>query len=180
MGCDIHFFIERRDDKDHKWYLDPNHDRDDDEELEDGTVRRGHINSVGATGRDYGMFGVMAGVRGGGELFEARGIPDDVSELGDEAMNQYGVDGHSHSWLTLEEFKMCLDEMEYDTVNDTNGKAFFNYGDYKWDDPNRPTDYVAVYHYAVNWIAEQKKAQADITPHLHLEPEVRFIFFFDN
>lgn len=176
MGCDIHFFIEKRDDKNHKWYLDPSHDRDDDE---DGIL--GHWNSVTATGRNYDLFSTMAGVRERCEvLFEPRGIPEDVSVHGEEAMSQYGGDGHSHSWLSLEEFKLCLDKLGYDVAENTSSEAFFDYLKYKWDDPKRPADYIAVYHYAVKWLEEQKKAQADITPHLHLEPEIRFIFFFDN
>ncbi len=56
MGCDIHCYVEYKSNGQY-------------------TSWGGRINP----GRDYGVFGVMAGVRGGGCLYSARGVPDDMS-----------------------------------------------------------------------------------------------------
>lgn len=65
--------------------------------------------------RNYDLFAILAGVRNGsgfagsvtGEGFTPisppRGIPDDASAYYRHKVDEYGVDGHSHSWVTLKE-----------------------------------------------------------------------------
>lgn len=82
MGCDIHLYLEKKVDNKEWAYI------------EEGDV-----------GRDYDLFGFLAGVRGYKEEqhFERKGLPDDMSAEVQKECNDYGSDGHSHSWLTLKE-----------------------------------------------------------------------------
>jgi hypothetical protein len=62
-------------------------------------------------GRNYVLFGMLGYDRGrvGIEPIVApRGLPSDVSDEVKAHSDEYGVDGHSHSWLTLREL-MCVD-----------------------------------------------------------------------
>lgn len=66
-------------------------------------------------GRNYNVFAILANVRNGrgtagcktGEGFEPltkkRGVPDDASPEFREMSEAWGVDGHSHTWVTLAE-----------------------------------------------------------------------------
>ena len=56
--------------------------------------------------RNYAMFSVLANVRNYGEteyIDEPRGLPEDVTEMVKEDAENWGIDGHSHSYLTLKE-----------------------------------------------------------------------------
>lgn len=53
------------------------------------------------TSRNYNLFADIAGVRGPGP--EARGVPDDVSLLAAHMIARWDADGHSHTWLTMDE-----------------------------------------------------------------------------
>lgn len=52
-------------------------------------------------GRNYRLFAALASVRGEGH--PAKGIPDDVSDLTQLRLDDWGSDGHSHSWDYLED-----------------------------------------------------------------------------
>lgn len=54
-------------------------------------------------GRDYGLFGALSGTRGGGQIWEERGFPDDASDHVREDYEGWGFDGHTPSWQTLDE-----------------------------------------------------------------------------
>jgi len=80
MGCDIHTYFEIK--LSGKW----------------------HLYSQGRFSRNYQLFGMMAGVRCPEKvLFAAKGMPDDASTVTNFACNDYGSDGHSHSWLSKNE-----------------------------------------------------------------------------
>lgn len=81
MGCDIHLYVEKKINR--EWVYADKID----------------------VGRDYELFGFLAGVRGEQQHFEQKGFPDDASPKVREICEGYGVDGHSHSWLTLEELQ---------------------------------------------------------------------------
>lgn len=84
MGCDIHGFLEVRD-RNGKWKI---KDRIPDD-------------------RVYDWFGVLAGVRNYVDtkpIAELRGSPIDVSTRGAKRIAHWGMDGHSHSWLSLKDF----------------------------------------------------------------------------
>jgi hypothetical protein len=60
------------------------------------------------SGRDYVLFGILAGVRVTDIPMVVpmpKGIPNDVSSITLDIINAYGRDGHTHSWLTLKELK---------------------------------------------------------------------------
>lgn len=80
MGCDIHVHVEVKI-KD-KWE---------------------HY-SVLHIGRSYSLFAKMAGVRGGETpISQPRGLPQDISVVTAFDNAEWGVDGHSHSWLSAVE-----------------------------------------------------------------------------
>lgn len=92
MGCDIHIWTEVR--KDGKWEI-------------SGYQPNGS--------RNYNTFAILANVRNGrgfagiktGEGFnpisDPKGVPDDASPEYLEAVDQWEGDGHSHSFLTMQE-----------------------------------------------------------------------------
>lgn len=112
MGCDIHFFTEARQ-ADGTWkhadprvlnkYYEP-----------DNGEREYELESV-YFGRNYRLFAILANVRNGygfagvdtGDalvpIADPRGLPDDVSAAVREESDSWGVDGHSHSYFTLQE-----------------------------------------------------------------------------
>lgn len=81
MGCDIHGGIEWRSNPDASWFT--------------------HCILKGM-GRDYELFGKLAGVRGGGCLVEPRGFPDDASPYIKDEWRECG--DHTPSWLSPQEF----------------------------------------------------------------------------
>lgn len=55
-------------------------------------------------GRNYWLFGVLAGVRGSGPAIRLpRGLPSDLSEAVKGAYDSLGGDAHTPSWLTVEQ-----------------------------------------------------------------------------
>ncbi len=63
------------------------------------------------TSRNYNLFAVLANVRNGTwnkevePISEPKGLPKDVSVFVKKKAREYGSDGHSHSYLTLQELK---------------------------------------------------------------------------
>lgn len=92
MGCDIHMMIEyvAYGEGDNKtWY--------------DFGGRIG-------PGRDYAMFGVLAGVRSSREpVHPLRGLPETMSHEGEEYFAE-DTDLHSKTWLTPDEYAECIAE----------------------------------------------------------------------
>jgi hypothetical protein len=54
-----------------------------------------------ATQRNYSLFADLASVRGHGR--EPLGLPDDASDLALMMADSWGEDGHSHTWITMDE-----------------------------------------------------------------------------
>lgn len=102
MGCDIHLYKEKK--VNGKWVTAdewaPCDDGDDDKGIEVPWENR-------FTGRNYELFGLLSkGVRREHPFsIEARGLPADASPEVREESEGWGVDGHSHSHLTLQELK---------------------------------------------------------------------------
>lgn len=108
MGCDIHSVAEYYDASAKKWrgktiFLKSPYD--------EGSWRiRGPFEY-----RNYGVFGFLANVRnysGVPPLSEPRGLPSDISGTADDLVAYWNIDGHSHSWLTVEE----LTKFNYDAI----------------------------------------------------------------
>ncbi len=80
-------------------------------------------------GRNYDLFAMLADVRNGygfagvptglgfKPISDPRGIPTDASAKGEEFMNSYDIDGHSHSYHTLRQLR------EYDWDGQTTGSC---------------------------------------------------------
>lgn len=96
MGCDIHVVLERR--WNNRWvgvnkfeYSKPDRYR--------AYTRE----------RNYQRFTALANVRGHGGL-DPRGLPKDISDLTAMEVDGWSGDGHSHSWVTLDDaLKIWLD-----------------------------------------------------------------------
>ena len=89
MGCDIHLYVERRE-EDGSWRVVPSYD----------DVLTWDI------GRCYFCFAVLADARNSWDLkpiAEPRGLPDDLSPEVKERARRDEEDAHTHSWLTLPE-----------------------------------------------------------------------------
>lgn len=101
MGCDIHFYVEVRIAPDQQWVTADAWQPDD----IDGSPEVASHHAF-YTARNYSLFALLAGVRGDEKPIAApRGIPDDACPEYKAAAKNYGSDGHSHSWLTLEELE---------------------------------------------------------------------------
>ncbi len=122
MGCDIHIYVEKK----HvhyktkkpvwinadKWTVNP-----DNALYQEEGANRFHIDYHDAiySGRNYDLFSILADVRNGygfagcdtGDGFNPiampKGLPDDVSPEVKELSDDWGCDGHSHSFFTLKE-----------------------------------------------------------------------------
>jgi len=118
MGADIHFYVEKK--VDGKWRIQGDVSR----EVEDDYTHI-NVNSVFSSDRCYNSFAILADVRNGrgfagiktGEGFNPisapRGIPKDASDEYKEIVEQWGVDGHSHSYHTLRQL------LDYDWMQET-------------------------------------------------------------
>lgn len=106
MGCDIHLYKEKRVngqwvtcekwiDKYNEGYLDVNWEER-------------------YTDRNYNLFGLLAeGVRTDHELaFPCRGVPHNACPEYQALVKRWGVDGHSHSYLYLDELKELLERLK--------------------------------------------------------------------
>lgn len=116
MGCDIHLYVEKK--VKGKWvkqsgfvsdYYDPKSEYFGKEEFKS--------TDTPWSGRNYRLFSVLADVRNGrgfagidtGNAIEPiskpKGLPVDVSPEVRSVSEDWGCDGHSHSYLTLSELK---------------------------------------------------------------------------
>lgn len=116
MGCDIHMFVEYK--RDGKWMngdyfkKNPYYKKNQEAESEDYYEKEFEVIELHGN-RNYDLFSTLAGVRDySGKIIpvaEERGLPEDVTEFVKKESDEYGCDGHTHSWLTLKEIK------EYDS-----------------------------------------------------------------
>ena len=90
MGCDIHGWVERK--------------------VGDKWVGIDKFNTY-ARERNYKRFGALANVRTDGP--EPKGLPLDISDSANYDAEQWGVDGHSHSWLPLTEAAKVFCDTQY-------------------------------------------------------------------
>ncbi len=100
MGCDIHLFAEKR--IGGKWVTAETWIPDEDA---DGRMGVPYAKRI-YTERNYDFFALLAGVRNYSvitPMVEPRGLPSDVCTEVRAESDAYGVDGHTHSWLTLAE-----------------------------------------------------------------------------
>lgn len=110
MGCDIHMYLERKID-DGEWHIHPEHKKSE----SDGYIVDNPELTV--THRHYDLFAKLAGVRGHGP--QPKGVPDDVSPEVEDVIEDYGLDGHSHSWISIEEFEKILNKLKFKPTDET-------------------------------------------------------------
>lgn len=141
MGCDIHFYVEKRTPDGwvsaDAWEPSPYED-------ESGRLRVDYKKAF-YSGRSYNLFAILADVRNGrgfagcktGDGFnpiaEPRGVPEDCCvEYREEAAGWEG-DGHSHSYFTLAEL------LAYDWTQVTTQQGWVNIAEWaRWRDKGKP------------------------------------------
>ena len=95
MGCDIHIYVERK--KNDKWY---NCD------YFIPSIKGGYERIETCGDRNYALFATLADVRNYGNtkyICEPKGFPDDASDYVKDEYGTWFFDGHSCSYLTLQE-----------------------------------------------------------------------------
>lgn len=112
MGCDAHFFLERKIDNE-EWHLDPGH-----RIFVDPTDNTTYPMSIPSLqGRNYYFFGVLAGMRYmiRNPIAPNRGLPSDASSILKNLYSQREYSFHSATWLTPAELKKGLKMLQRDT-----------------------------------------------------------------
>lgn len=133
MGCDIHFYVEKKV-KD-KWKSADTFEKKDGDWYDQRDEFYGD--------RNYNLFAILADVRNGhgfagsktGEGFrpisQPRGLPDDISKETKRQSDSMGCDGHSHSWFTLREL------LDYDWTQVTKLQGYIGLEEWtnwsRWD-----------------------------------------------
>lgn len=113
------------------------------------------------TPRHYGLFSKMAGVRGDETpIAKARGLPQDVTEFTKFCSDYDGDDGHTHSYLTLDEI-VILEKWLEERLGDKSWRIEIDY----WG-----------YLFGNSWggfLTDPKSYPEELE-------DVRFVFWFDN
>lgn len=127
MGCDIHMVLEKKSPFTGNWVGLHGYEvlkkglRFYDKDCEEIEVRYA---TYVADGRNYALFRNLANVRGTGEFgYDPKGLPDDASELARMLSEEYGRDGHSHSWHTMLDFLKCYGHSKYEVGSPEHDKA---------------------------------------------------------
>lgn len=169
MGCDIHWIIEKkksaiRGDSSEGWvgvaikYHTPNLPIQTEIPAGFNTYSRPVISD-----RHYGFFAALAGVRGDGPY--PRGLPNDLSDLARMDIDDYGADGHSHSWATLREFIMTWLKTSMPQVHD---EMVADLATARLGDQAIPSETLArlAFYTGISWVSELD--------------DYRVVYFFDN
>lgn len=143
MGCDIHLFAEVKENKKYWQIIKPNFpctwcngtgeskitNRKTKEETRKVCYgcKGSNIASYWYDGRNYDLFGMLANVRNGrgfagvytGEGFkpvtDPKGLPEDTNYNIKDKSDMWGLDGHSHSYLTVKELKEYFSKEQFTT-----------------------------------------------------------------
>jgi len=142
MGCDIHFYVETRQ-EDGSWKTADTWELS--EYNEPGDPLSVDYKKAFYSGRGYDLFSILADVRNGrgfagiktGEGFNPisvpRGVPKDACEQYRAVVERWDCDGHSHSHLTLAEL------LTYDWTQQTTHQGWVGPSDWaKWRDNGKP------------------------------------------
>jgi hypothetical protein len=196
MGADIHMFIEYRCGNGMPWQADDHHKQEWEDRCRDQPnmdpvsycdsckkqskyrCDRGSVSysQVRATGRNYELFAALASVRGKGR--EPLGLPDDVSDIIREASEAYGIDGHSHSYMGIEEFKKVIfEECSNQWPKTKKSNAFYGY---HLPYEKHPPDYTTLINYCEKLKIDKSMDRKLLGPEFSSEVQVRLVFWFDN
>lgn len=172
MGCDIHMFVEYKINNG-KWQAHPGHKVEIEDEGTDNEYKT--YKEVSATGRNYELFGALAGVRYDGP--DAKGAPEDCSELVAAAIESWDCDGHSHSYLSLDEFQGVLNSFDYFEPTDRID-MFYNWNTV--DRQNMPPEFTTIVSGCSRHAMELLVDDILLTDNVDKKVEHRIVFFFDN
>lgn len=146
MGCDIHLHAEVK--IDGEW----------------------HAYSAPHILRNYRLFARLAGVRsrdGIKPISDPRGLPEDASVVTKHHSDHWGIDGHSHSWISAEEIALLDDTREeWDYPPGKDSESWMRYG----------CSDLFGYFYGNSWSGWTKYPE-DRPKGIE---DVRFVFWFDN
>ena len=96
MGCDIHYSVEVFDDAKTKRWIQTN------------------FRIYSLDNRDYAIFGKLAAIRyETDESIQAKGQPKDISRGAEMEIEEWDIDGHSHTWFDLPELLYILKEYKF-------------------------------------------------------------------
>jgi hypothetical protein len=110
MGCDIHMVLEQS--HGDKWIGINHYEQPPVRSYRAENPKRKELNHLlyptfRVTERDYTLFAKLAGVRRDWDFEDhapdPRGLPEDISLLTQIKVDEWGTDGHSHSWGLLSE-----------------------------------------------------------------------------
>ena len=130
MGCDIHLYVEKREGD--RWMSADKWTPNKYYKNEGGNKLQVHYKDRFYSSRSYSLFAILANVRNGygfagldtGDGFTPidmpRGLPPDVTELVALESAILGCDGHSHSWLTVQEL------LDYDWTQMTKRRGWID------------------------------------------------------
>lgn len=116
MGCDIHGYCEVY--KDGKW------------EMVSGfpdTYNPEKLGNEPYGGRNYRLFSLLADVRNYGDIIpisQPRGVPKDASDDYKAIVKQWSGDGHSHSYLILDELLLVDFDQEIEVTGVVDEKTY--------------------------------------------------------
>ena len=144
MGCDIHLYIEILTENGWELYSHP------------------------SVKQDYELFAKMAGVRNYTEIKPIslpKGLPEDISYVVRRASEDWGSDGHSHSWLCSDEIRQLREW----------------YDGWRYDPDGKPLwCQKTLHHHALHCYCEGgyfDDVEEDRHPWIKA---ARFVFWFDN
>lgn len=122
-------------------------------------------------GREYALFGRMAGVRDPTQkpIAAPRGVPADASALTKLIVSIYGSDGHTHSWLNADELR-ALDD--WYAANLAPAPPFSGYQRSLFSGPHGRCLYFFG-NYLCDWWRDPSTRPEGVE-------DVRLVFFFDS
>lgn len=172
MGCDIHFYTEKK--IDGTWLPADRWEPNKYAAEEGEPALTVPYEKAFYSGRNYCLFAILADVRNGrgfagcdtGDGFvpidSPRGLPDDVTGLVKADSDRWSGDGHSHSWFTVAEL------LAYDWTQTTKLRGFLSAHEFwrwnRWDRQRgeSPTTWSG----DVGGDKTRKVAEADMIAHL--------------
>jgi hypothetical protein len=165
MGTDIHFYVEVFNNGD--WVTADKWEEDKDEEQ---PVK--YVNNQFYHDRNYDLFAILADVRNGrgfagvktsdgfNPISHPRGLPNDACKEILELSKHWGIDGHSHSWLTVKEL-MAFDWTQ--TVKKcglVSGEIYYSWNQYNRENGEAPEEYCGgVGGHGVIIVSEEEMSQ---------------------
>ena len=116
MGADIHIYVEKRLPSGN-WACVRNLNESIDSDglavmyRDRSASNRGFVAYWELRSRNYELFSALANVRGDGNGPEPRDLPQDVSEYVEAEFQGWGMDAHSASWYSADEFVQIYDHI---------------------------------------------------------------------